>query len=79
MANLVANVDLPERSQVVLICRAARALNVNRHSLFRKMKEHDLPIVHMSHRSRGIRLSDLNRLIDAHLCPPPAAPRSNPA
>jgi len=69
MTRLVVNAELPERSQVVLICHAARALHVNRQSLFRKMKEHELPIVHMSHRSRGIRLSDLNRLIDAHLRP----------
>jgi hypothetical protein len=66
---LVPNPELPEQSQIVVIHAAARALHVNRQTLFRKMKEHGLPVVRMSARSRGLRLSDLNRLIDAHLKP----------
>jgi len=69
MTRLIANSELPEKSQIILICDAARALHVNRQTLFKKMKAQNLPVVAFSHRSRGLRLSDLNALIDAHLEP----------
>jgi hypothetical protein len=60
---------LPADSQVVLICDGAAALHVCRRTFLKKMKEAGLPIVHFSPRWRGVRVSDLQRLIAAHLQP----------
>jgi hypothetical protein len=62
-------IPLPADSQVILICDAAAALHVTRRTLLKKLRENGLPIVHFSSRWRGVRISDLNRLIDAHLQP----------
>ena len=69
--------QLPSEAQVVLICDAAAALHVNRRTLLKKMRAAGLPIVHFSQRWRGVRVSDLNRLIEAHL--QPLAQRTNGA
>jgi hypothetical protein len=73
MPRLSANSTLPDCSQVVLICDAARSLNLHRRTLLKKLKQADLPIVEFAHNWRGVRVSDLNRLIDAHLRPAAAA------
>jgi hypothetical protein len=69
MPRLESIETLPECAQVVLICDAARSLSLHRRTFMKKLREANLPVVEFAHNWRGVRVSDLNRLIDAHLVP----------
>lgn len=58
--------DLLAERRVVPLGEAARALSLNPRTLRKLLGQHSMPVVEFAQRCRGVRITDLDKLIAAH-------------